>query len=314
MTRKLRIGVIGRTEMLFEAARRIHDAGHDIPIVATCRASGHELKKEADYERWAADIGARFLLGSRLDQPDTIAALQDARCDAAISMNWVGLIPPVVRAQFTHGIFNSHPGDLPRFKGNACPNWAILLGEERIGLTIHQMSDGLDAGPVAAKSFLPIDAETTIADVYDWLRLEVPVQFSNLIETVAQGNLSLAPQPTSPELGLRCYPRRASDGRIDWAQSAQTISRLVRASGRPFEGAFTMLEGDTKVLVWGARVEAHREPFVAVPGQVVHTAAGDPVIATGDGLLRLTDLELDGTVTTKSAKQFVLSSLRNRLI
>ena len=75
-----------------------------------------------------------------------------------------------------------------------------------------------------------------------------------------------------------------------------------------------MLEGNTRVIVWGARVEPYREPFVAVPGQVVHAAAGDPVIATGDGLLRLTELELDDTVTTKSAKEFVMSSLRNRLV
>ena len=314
MSRKLRVGVIGRTEMLFEAGRRILAAGHDILFVATCRASGHELKKEADYERWAADINARFLRGARLDQPDTIAALRETRCDVAISMNWTGLISPVVRAQFTYGIFNAHPGDLPRFKGNACPNWAILLGEDRVALTIHEMSDELDAGPVATKSYFPIDAETTIADVYDWLRSEVPIQFSNLIESIAQGKLNLTPQPTDRSLGLRCYPRRASDGRIDWTQSATNISRLVRASGRPFAGAFTMLEGDARLVVWGARVEPHHEPFVAVPGQVVRAADGDPVVATGDGLLRLTDLEQDGAVATKSAKELVLSSLRNRLV
>lgn len=313
MSRRLRVGVFGRTEMLFEAARRICDAGHVVPIVGTCRASGHELKTEVDYERWAADIGAGFLRGPRLDQPDTIALLREARCDVAISMNWTGLITPIVRAQFTHGIFNSHPGDLPRFKGNACPNWAILLGEPRIALTIHQMSDELDEGPVASKSYFGIDAETTIADVYDWLRIEVPVQFSCLIDAIVQEKLNLMPQPTSPELGLRCYPRRSSDGRIDWTKSAENISRLVRASGRPFAGAFTMLEGDVRLIVWGARVEPHREPLMAVPGQVVYAAAGDPVIATGDGLLRLTDLELDGAVSN-GAKLAVLSSLRNRLV
>lgn len=314
MSRKLRVGVIGRTEMLFEAAQRIHDLGHEIPLVATCRTSGHELKTEADYEKWAAYINATFLRGPRLDQPDIIELLRKAHCDVAISMNWPGLISHAVRSQFSYGIFNCHPGDLPRFKGNACPNWAILLGEERVTLTLHQMSDELDAGPIAAKSNFPIDAETTIGDVYHWLRHEIPIQFSHLIQSIAQENVSLMQQPADPALGLRCYPRRASDGRIEWRHSAISISRLVRASGRPFAGAFTTLEGDTKVIVWGARVEAHHEPFVAIPGQVVRDSAGDPIIATGDGLLRLTELELDGSGTTKNAKQLVLKSLRNRLV
>ena len=232
---RLKIAILGRTEMLFDAGVRLHSAGHSIPFVATCKASGHELKSEHDFETWARDIGAAFVRGPRLQTSEMMDAIKRAGCDVAISMNWVELIPSQVRDAFRHGIYNAHPGDLPRYKGNACPNWAILLGEPHIALSIHRMVDALDSGPIAAKSYFPLGPQTSIGDVYDWLRAEVPSQFCAVIEALAAGSLLTTDQPELSEFGLRCYPRRPEDARIDWAEPAMHIHRLIRASGRPFD-------------------------------------------------------------------------------
>jgi methionyl-tRNA formyltransferase len=135
-----------------------------------------------------------------------------------------------------------------------------------------------------------------------------------VVAKASEGSLVLAPQHRDPAQGLRCYPRRPEDARIDWTRPAADILRLVRASGRPFSGAFTSLEGKQRLTIWRARLEPVIEPFVAVPGQITYAAEDDPVIAGLDGYLRLVDVTLDGLATVSEAKSAVLSSLRNRLI
>lgn len=311
--RRLRIGVIGRTEMLLEAARRAQAEGHEIALVATCKPSGHELATEADFEALAKANGAPFLRHGDLTSEHGLNLIRQARCDLAISMNWLTLIPEHVRALFGLGVFNAHPGDLPRYKGNACPNWAILNGEDQIGLSIHQMEDELDSGAIAAKRFFAVQPQITIADVYAWLRTSVAEAFGEMIAAAAREQLRLTPQSAVPEDSLRCYPRRPEDGKIDWQQPLAAIDRLIRASSHPFAGAFAWLEGTRKVTILAAHPMLSREPFLAIPGQVAYAVDGDPVIAANGGYLRLTDLRVDGCVDATDARKAVLSSLRNRL-
>jgi len=299
--------------MLLKAGRRLVASGHVVSLVATSKAADHEAVAAGDFEAWASAIGAEFIFGPQLASAKALETLRAARCDVAISMNWVRLLPAEVRACFTHGVFNAHPGDLPRFKGNACPNWAILLGEPGVGLIIHKMDDGLDSGPVALRDFFPLAETTTVTAVYAWLEAAIPRLFVELANAIADGRLVLSPQSQDPSLGLRCYPRRAQDARIDWCADSAQISRLIRASTRPFAGAFTTLEGQQIVRVWSAAPVEIQEPFVAIPGQVMFALQGDPVVATGRGALRLTDISLDGA-SSLPAREALLVSLRNRLV
>jgi methionyl-tRNA formyltransferase len=300
--------------MLLNAAKLIRNDGHIISLVATSKESGHELSGVAEFERLAEESGAPFLKGRALTSDDGIATIRETRSDIAISMNWLTLIPGSVRNTIRLGVFNAHPGDLPRFKGNACPNWAILLGESRVALTIHAMVDQLDAGPIFEKTYLPLQDDVDMRQIYDWLRTAVPEAYQRLVNAAASDALRLTPQPDTPQHGLRCYPRRPEDGRIDWNRSVQDVLRLVRASTRPFDGAFTFLEGSRRLTIWSGKVEQVEEPFCAMAGQVAFNSGGDPVIAGSNGYLRLLDIELDGCSSVAEAKTAVLSSLRNRLI
>jgi methionyl-tRNA formyltransferase len=314
MSTKLRVAVLGRTEMLLDAARVIADEAHIIGFVATCKAAGHELVDDKAFEKFAQSVGAPFFRGPKLDVPAATQLIQEAACDIAISMNWPTLIPQRVRALFAQGIFNAHGGDLPKFKGNACPNWALLCDERRLALTIHSMIDELDAGPIALKMFLDLDENTEIGDVYAWLRKAVPEAFRELVTRASDGKMALTPQPSDPSSGLRCYPRRPEDGRINWASSPKDNHRLIRASGRPFSGAFTTLEGQRRLVIWRSSIVSVTEPFLAMPGQVAFSIEGDPVVVSGDGYLRLLDITLEGCDNRVAAKAAILSSLRQRLM
>lgn len=309
----MRIALIGRTTMLLKAGRLLVERGHEIPVVWTSSAEEFYGIDVEDFRRFARDIGADFQCGATLNRA-AAEVLPRYGCDIAVSVNWPGLIDKPVLDQFAHGILNAHAGDLPRYRGNACPNWAILAGEEKIGLCIHQMAPELDAGPIVCRDYMNVTDQTYIGDVYAWLEGHVPGLFVDAVDGLASGAVTPQPQPDDPALQLRCYPRRPEDARIDWRQNVMQVLRLIRASSYPLDGAYTSFEGAQRVTVWRAEPAEHPGSFFAVPGQVCFRIGNDPVIACADGLLRLIDISLDGSNDLEDAKRVVHRSLRNRLV
>ena len=200
------------------------------------------------------------------------------------------------------------------FRGNACPNWAILSGEPYVGLCIHQMATELDTGPIILRDQFSLSDSTYIGDVYSWFESCLPSMFCEAIEGLASGSLTPKTQPTDPSLALRCYPRRSSDGRIDWNNSGETVTRLIRASSHPFDGAFSFCEKGQLIKIWRAEIVEHQGAFLAIPGQICFRIAGDPVIASNDSMVRLIEIELEDGTSGVEAKKMVGKNLRSRLM
>lgn len=309
----MRVAIFGRTGALLRAGRLLASDGFTIPLVGTCLPAAHDGVGPDDFRAFAHDNGAEFFCDSRINSPQVIDLLRRSACDVALSLNWVTVVGAEACALFPQGILNVHAGDLPRYRGNACPNWAILNGESRIGLTIHRMApDALDAGPILLKDFHAIDESTGIGDLYDWLEGAVPRLCRKAIGQLRDGSAVFTEQDPNPASWLRCYPRRPEDGLIDWNHPATTVDRLVRASGRPFDGAYTFLEGKDRVRIWRANVADHKGPFLAVPGQVMARTGASLMIACGEGALTITEIEI-GDVRGAEAHAIVGKSLRNRL-
>lgn len=309
----MKIALLGRTEFLLETGKRLEQRGIEIPLVVTAPSESHYRASEEDFAKFAKEIGAKFWVARKLDAGD-VDRLVESGADVALSVNWPFVLGQAVIGAFPHGILNAHAGDLPRYRGNACPNWAILMGESHMGLCVHFMEpDRLDSGPILARDRYPLDNATYIGDCYEWLGYRIPTLFVEAIEAMAQGR-SGEPQPREPHTTLRCYPRRPEDGRIDWKQPVESIHRLIRASSRPFPGAFSFLEGEERVTIWRSEVFQAREAFLAVPGQVLFRQENDPVVACGSGALRLTEAAIESGLTGEEAKQRIGVRLRSRLI
>ena len=311
----MRVAILGRNGPLLKAASGLLDDGHEVPLVGTCRAAEHHSADERGYEEFAKAAGADFFVDANINKPSRVAQLVAAKCDVSVSANWLTIIQGPACEAFTHGILNIHAGELPRYRGNACPNWAILNSEPRVGLTIHRMTPGrLDSGPILLQDTYQLTADTYIGDVLAWIEGRIPSMVVEAVRGIEDGTASFQEQSGDQGDWLRCYPRRPEDGRVDWRDTAEAVYRLVRASSRPYSGAFSTLEGERRVTIWRAEPVEHSGDLLAVPGQVLYREEDDPVIACGEGVLRLTEVSVDGVASSDEGKKAIAKSLRNRLV
>ena len=307
----MKVIIIGRTKVLLDSAKLLHQKGHEIVGIITSKAAPEYKVNEVDFENYAKELNVPFLHDPKIGIKTLEEKFGNTKTDIAISINYSGIIPSKVINFFPHGILNAHGGDLPRYRGNACQAWAIINGEKEIGLCIHKMIGGeLDSGNIISREYLPIYDDTTITDVYKEFDRLIPEMFLECIDILKTNkNFVLKKQSKLPEDFLRCYPRKPEDGRIDWKAPAVHIHRLIRASCEPYEGAYTYLEGE-KVIIWKSELVKSKENWLGVPGQFAEfDGHGFLNILTGNGKLKLTDIEIS---KTRSVPNVFFNSVRNR--
>jgi len=167
---------------------------------------------------------------------------------------------------------------LPRFRGRAPVNWAILRGATQTGATLHYMTSRADAGDIVDQSAVPIRENDSAYDVF--------LRVADAAETVLDRSLPLLVQGTAPRTpqdlskGEYCGRRRPEDGRIDWSRGAREIHNLVRAVAPPFPGAFANFDGE-RWLVTRTQVLARRSSSFAP--RTLHTEDGHCVVTCVDG-------------------------------
>ena len=305
----MKIAIIGRTEILYEATCRLQEAGHEIVCILTAKEAPEYKRTAEDFEAMAGLLGIPFAQGGSIIRH--VEFLRSVRAEIAVSINYTGVIPQDVIDLFPLGILNAHGGDLPRYRGNACQAWAILNGESRIGLCIHRMIGGeLDSGDIIARDYMAIDIHTKVTAVWDWMAHSTPQLMVDAVNRLGSDPLYvLQRQSKDSKDAVRCYPRRPEDGRIDWRRSSLEVLRLVNACNRPYAGAFCQLD-DERVVIWDAELLDDGEIFCAVPGQVMRITQGYIDVACGSGKLRVKEIEIDGQVMTPADR---IALLRMRL-
>jgi len=307
----MRVVAIGRTDILYNSILEIAKAGHEIVIIITSQHSQYQYSKDIeDFRNLSKKLGSEFFLTDNLTSSDIVTRLKQYKPDIGISVNWNTLIPEKIMDIFTYGILNAHAGDLPRYRGNAVRNWAIVSGENQISLTIHQMEAGLDSGPIVMKKYFPIQSKTHIGALYNFVNKNTPTLFVKSINGLADG--SIIPEPQNQDRSLRCYPRLPIDSHIDWNKTAEEIDRVVRASSEPFTGAYSFMDGE-KITIWKSSVKKETGEYLAKPGQVIDrdSKSGGVSIATGKDFLLIQDAETSKNGRTEPTK--IINTIRKRL-
>jgi methionyl-tRNA formyltransferase len=293
----MKIVLIGRTSMLYNTALKLLGAGHKIGAVITAKSPLEYTKRENDFRVLAKGNHFPFFLSSHLGDAKILKTIKGS--EIGISINWISIFNQKQIECFKMGILNAHMGDLPKYRGNACPNWAILNGEKKIIISIHLVETGkLDCGRIIVQDKLKISHMTYIGDIYKWAEQIIPELFSKALSKLQKNiNYTLKYADIKSKYSFRCYPRRPEDSRIVWASFAEDIHRLIRASSRPFSGAYGFLDGE-KLTIWKAEPYSDDEHYIASPGQICKIGPQGFVVITGKGKLKITEWECSVRVKT----------------
>jgi methionyl-tRNA formyltransferase len=196
------------------------------------------------------------------------------------------LLPPAVLGLAPHGALNIHASLLPRWRGAAPIQRALLAGDAKTGISIMRMEAGLDTGPVLAQRELPIAPEDDARSLHDKLAALGARMIVEALADIAQGRSRATPQPQDGVTYAHKILKQETV--IDWRASAAQIERAIRAL-RPAPGAGTQLHGTTLKLWRASMVEAR-----GAPGQVLEASAAGILVACGEGALRVTELQRAG--------------------
>ncbi len=247
-----------------------------------------ELARENDIPVETADIAS----------PEQIERLKSLEPDYLFSIYYRKLLPASVLSLFPQGAFNLHGSLLPKFRGRAPLNWAILEGEVESGVTLHHMVEKADAGDVVDQEWIPIDDEDSVREVHTKL-LEASVNvWDRCLNWFERGKAPRLPQDHSQ--GFYRGRRTADDGRLDFAWSAKRCFDLVRAVTRPYPGAFGQA-GERRFKIWWALpVDSLPSGRSAAPGAVL-IESGVPHVACGEGFLRIETIEPPGASEMEGA-------------
>lgn len=304
----MRVAIIGRSETLFDVVLALMSEGHEITVIVTAAAAPEYSKTHADFKDLAESLGIPFF---HTTKPKTIIRdLELSSSDICVSMNFPAILSERVIDTFGLGVLNIHGGDLPRYRGNACQAWALINGETEIGLCVHKMIGGqLDDGDIIARSSFQVSHETKIKSVLDSISKTAPgLILEALTKLESNPHFFLEKQSVDPSEILRCYPRRPSDGNINWNLEPIEVIRLINASGDPYEGAFSALEG-SKVVIHDAELVNDGEQFLAVPGQITKKGEKSIEVACMGGKIRILSMSLNGDLIIPAE---AITSLRQR--
>ncbi|HBZ71478.1 MAG TPA: formyltransferase [Deltaproteobacteria bacterium] len=192
----------------------------------------------------------------------TFEAIRKLAPDLIFSFYYRSLIPGGILALARLGAFNMHGSLLPKYRGRAPVNWAVLNGESETGATLHYMVERADAGDIVDQERVSIGPEDTAFEVMAKVTEAACVILERRLDELKQGCAPRIPQ--NHALATKFGRRRPEDGRIDWERGAHEIVNLVRAVTRPFPGAFTETDAG-RLYVWRARATAASGP----PGRVL---------------------------------------------
>ena len=199
----------------------------------------------------AAELGLPTIYGDDPTDPALRDAVARARPDIIFSFYYRAMIPVVVLALAPQGAFNMHGSLLPKFRGRAPTNWAVLKGESETGATLHEMLAKPDAGDIVDQSAVPILPDDTAEQVFDKVTVAAEQVLWRSLPAMLAGRVPRRPNDLSHG---SYYPgRKPEDGRIDWSRAAAEVYNLIRAVAPPYPGAFTEIGGERLVVAVARR-------------------------------------------------------------
>ncbi|WP_329310424.1 methionyl-tRNA formyltransferase [Streptomyces sp. NBC_01262] len=274
----MRVVMFGYQTWGHRTLQALLDSEHEVVLVVTHPVSDHVYEKiwSDSVAELAEKHGVPVLLRERPDDAELIEAIRDTRPDIIVANNWRTWLPPEIFDLPPHGTLNVHDSLLPAYAGFSPIIWALINGEERVGVTAHRMDPELDAGEILLQRSVAVGPADTATDLFHrTVDLIGPIVTESL-DLIASGEARWQPQDRSRASFF--HKRSIEDSRIDWTWSAEELERLIRAQSDPYPNAFTHHRGQRIRIVSAAVSEAC---YGGTPGRVFIREGDGVVIVAG---------------------------------
>ena len=285
----MRLVFAGTPAFAAASLRAVVEAGHDVALVLTQpdRPAGRGMKlMSSEVKQAAQQHGLPVFQPRTLKDPDVQQRIHAAGAGAMVVAAYGLILPRPVLDMFSIGCINVHASLLPRWRGAAPIQRALLAGDSETGISIMRMEEGLDTGPVYLMQRMQIAADETAGSLHDKLAAQGARALAEALAGIATGRVEAHSQP---EEGVT-YAAKVlkEEAALAWQAESIDLERRVRAFN-PFPGAFTTLNGEP-LKIWRARAS----PENGDPGSILRADAEQILVACGRGALRLEELQRAG--------------------
>ena len=265
-------------------------SGAEVAAVITHEDDPNEVRWYDSVKELAEAHGIPTITPKDPNTPEVLAWGRERQPDVIFSFYYRLMLKAPWLTLAPLGAFNLHGSLLPKFRGRACVNWALVEGATETGVTLHEMVEKADAGKLLGQERVPILDYENARQVFEKLVPAARRLLTKLVPLIEKGQASRTPQTEADATYFG--GRKPDDGRIDWHWPARRIHNLVRAVAPPYPGAFALVNGK-KLYIWKGRVLSDGD-VKGVPGQMLPaTSEGVPVI-TGEGVYLVQGAQWEG--------------------
>lgn len=287
----MKVIFMGTPDFAVGTLEAILEAGHEVVLVVTQPDKPKGRSGALQFppvKECAIAHNIEVFQPTRIRLEENVDYLRQYDADIMVVAAFGQILPKSILEMTKYGCINVHASLLPKYRGAAPIQWAVINGDPVTGVTIQQMDIGVDTGDIILTKELAIDSEETGGGLFDKLAVIGAQVCVEAMAQIADGTATRTPQNHEEATHVSMIAKEMGD--IDWYRGAAEIERLIRGLN-PWPSAYTRLDGKT-FKIWKARVLP--ENGSGQPGQIAQVTKDSLVVCTGEGMLELLEVQLEG--------------------
>ena len=287
----MKIIFMGSPDFAVGTLEAIIEAGHEVLLVVTQPDKPKGRSGALQYtpvKECALAHGIEVFQPTKIRLEENVEFLRKYEADIFVVAAFGQILPKSILDKPKYGCINVHASLLPKYRGAAPIQWAVINGDPVTGVTIQQMDIGVDTGDIILTKELAISEEETGGGLFDKLAVVGAEACIEALEQIANGTATRTPQNHAEATHVSMISKEF--GNIDWDKSATEIERLIRGLN-PWPSAYTKLDGKT-FKIWKAKVVSAENEYAT--GCIIHVGKGQMEVQTGNGVLSLLEVQLEG--------------------
>ena len=287
----MKIVFMGTPDFAVGTLEAIIEAGHEVLLVVTQPDKPKGRSGALQYtpvKECALAHGIEVFQPTKIRLEENVEFLRKYEADIFVVAAFGQILPKSILDMPKYGCINVHASLLPKYRGAAPIQWAVINGDPVTGVTIQQMDIGVDTGDIILTKELAISEEETGGGLFDKLAVVGAEACIEALEQIANGTATRTPQNHAEATHVSMISKEF--GNIDWDKSATEIERLIRGLN-PWPSAYTKLDGKT-FKIWKAKVVSAENEYAT--GCIIHVGKGQMEVQTGNGVLSLLEVQLEG--------------------